>query len=161
MDASEDTLVIAQQPAQTPRVASETNGVGLRDTRDLFVRPCRLLALRFIRRSAASYLLLRQKRSRCHRRETHDCMHGCPDRPGPGTAARLIGAPSPALARSWGGLCCVGHPGFVAFAAVAPTIPVTVPTFSAVTSRPFGGSTSGGRGGTGAAGLSVMPNISI
>jgi hypothetical protein len=29
------------------------------------------------------------------------------------TAARLNGAPSPALARSWGGLCGVGHPGFV------------------------------------------------
>jgi hypothetical protein len=25
--------------------------------------------------------------------------------------SRLIGAPSPALARSWGGLCSVGHPG--------------------------------------------------
>jgi hypothetical protein len=32
------------------------------------------------------------------------------------------------------------HPGFVAFAAVAPTIPMTVPIFSAVTSRQFGGS---------------------
>jgi hypothetical protein len=37
----------------------------------------------------------------------------------------------------------VGHPGFVAFAAVAPTIPMTVPIFSAVMSRQFGGSTSG------------------
>ena len=62
----------------------------------------------------------------------------------PVAGARLIGAPSPALARSWGGLCGVGHPGFVAFAAVAPTIPMTVPIRSAVTSRPFGGSTSGG-----------------
>jgi hypothetical protein len=35
---------------------------------------------------------------------------------------RLIGASSPALARSWGGLCGVGHPGFVAFAAVAKAI---------------------------------------
>jgi hypothetical protein len=33
-----------------------------------------------------------------------------------------------------GGLCGVGHPSFVAFAgAVAPTIPMTVPIFSAVT----------------------------
>jgi hypothetical protein len=31
----------------------------------------------------------------------------------------------------------------------APTIPIMVPAFSAVTSRQFGGSTSGGRGDTG------------
>jgi hypothetical protein len=30
-----------------------------------------------------------------------------------GPSGRLIGAPSPALARPWGGLCGVGHPGFV------------------------------------------------
>ena len=36
-------------------------------------------------------------------------------------------APSPALARSWAGPWGVGHPGFVAFAAVAPMIPMTVP----------------------------------
>ena len=47
--------------------------------------------------------------------------------------ARVNGAPSPTLARSWGGLRGVGHPGIVAFAAVAPTIPMTVPIFSAVT----------------------------
>jgi hypothetical protein len=35
---------------------------------------------------------------------------------------------------------CVGHPGFVPLAAaVASTIPMTVPIFSAVTSRKFGG----------------------
>jgi hypothetical protein len=43
-----------------------------------------------------------------------------------------------------GDLCGVGHPGFVAFAAVAPTIPMTVPTFS-VASLQFGGSCSGSR----------------
>jgi hypothetical protein len=40
------------------------------------------------------------------------------------------------LARAGG----VGHPGFVAFAAVAPTVPP-------FRSRKLGGSTSGGRGG--------------
>jgi hypothetical protein len=40
-------------------------------------------------------------------------------------------------------------------AAVAPIIPMTVPIFSAVTSRQFGGNTSGTRGGVGAV-LSVM-----
>jgi hypothetical protein len=40
----------------------------------------------------------------------------------------------PALARFWGSLCGVGHPGFVAFAAVAPMIPMTVPR--AITSAP-------------------------
>jgi hypothetical protein len=40
--------------------------------------------------------------------------------------ARLIGAPSPAQARPRASLCGVGHPGFVAFAPVAPTIPMTV-----------------------------------
>jgi len=39
-----------------------------------------------------------------------------------------------------GDLSSVGHPGFVPFpAAVAPTIAMTVPTRSAVTSRKFGG----------------------
>jgi hypothetical protein len=61
----------------------------------------------------------------------------------PAAPAQANGAPSPALARSWRGLCGVGHPGFVAFAAVAPTIPMTVPTVSAVTARKFGGSCSG------------------
>jgi hypothetical protein len=59
----------------------------------------------------------------------------------PETSPGRNSAPSFALARSRGGLSGVGHPGFVAFAAVAPTIPMTVPTFSAVTSRKFGGST--------------------
>jgi hypothetical protein len=49
----------------------------------------------------------------------------------------------------------VGHPGFVAFAAVAPMIPMTVPTFSAVTSRQLAGSTNGFRGGVGS-GLSTF-----
>jgi hypothetical protein len=39
-----------------------------------------------------------------------------------------------------------------------PRSPPTVPTFSAVTSRKFGGNTRGGRGGVGA-GLSVMLSI--
>jgi hypothetical protein len=53
---------------------------------------------------------------------------------------RVTGAPSPALARSWGGLCRVGHPGFVPLpAAVAPTIAMKVwPTVMvpALTHRP-------------------------
>jgi hypothetical protein len=57
---------------------------------------------------------------------------------------RLIGAPSPALARSWGGLCGVGHPGFVPLpAAVAPTITVMVPVRSADLSTQFSGSLQG------------------
>jgi hypothetical protein len=68
--------------------------------------------------------------------------------------APLIGAPSCAI---WGCLSGVGHPGFVAFAATAPTITTTVPTRSAVTSRQFGGSTSGGRGGQ----LHVVRDIAI
>jgi hypothetical protein len=49
--------------------------------------------------------------------------------------ARLNSASSPALARSWRGLCGVGHPGFIPFPApVAPTIPMTVPR--AITSAP-------------------------
>jgi hypothetical protein len=51
---------------------------------------------------------------------------------------------------------CVGRPGFVAFAAVAPMIPMTVPIRSAVTSRRFGGSRSGSRGS--GSGLSVTVN---
>jgi hypothetical protein len=56
----------------------------------------------------------------------------------------------------------VGHPGFVPFAAVAPLIPMTVPNFSAVTSRQFGGRTSprdemeGCLGGVVVVGLSVI-----
>jgi hypothetical protein len=65
------------------------------------------------------------------------------------SCARLNGTPS-----RLSGLCSVGHPSFVAFA-VAPMIPMTVPTFSAVTSRKFGGSTSGCRGGE-VVGLSVV-----
>jgi hypothetical protein len=57
-----------------------------------------------------------------------------------------------------GRLCGAGHPGFVAFAAVAPMIPMTVPIRSAVMSRAFGGDRSGSRGGVGA-GLSVMFSI--
>jgi hypothetical protein len=68
-------------------------------------------------------------------------------RPGGNKPARLNGAPRPAMARSWGVLCSVGHPGFVAFAAVAPMIPMTVPIFSAVTSMQFADSRSGSRGG--------------
>jgi hypothetical protein len=71
------------------------------------------LALRFIRRSAASYLLLRQKRSRCH---SNSPWHPRLIRPRRRRIARwLNGAPSPALARSWGRsmqcqssrLCCL------------------------------------------------------
>jgi hypothetical protein len=70
------------------------------------------VALRFIRRSAASYLLLRQKRS------WRGPIDTIPDR----RSAR----PAPPW-RDPGRLCSVGHPGFVAFAPVAPTIPMTVP----------------------------------
>jgi len=56
----------------------------------------------------------------------------------------------------------VGHPGFAPFpAAVAPTIPMTVPTFSAVTSRKFGGNTSGGRGGEPAVWLHIVGDYAI
>jgi hypothetical protein len=64
--------------------------------------------------------------------------------PCPGNAARgpagLNGAPSPALARSWGGLCGVCHPpGFVSLsAAVAPTITVMVPPSHHRPERLFG-----------------------
>jgi hypothetical protein len=65
--------------------------------------------------------IMRQKRSPCHCRDTIPPL----DRVRPAPPWRDPG----------GGLCGVGHPGFVAFAAVAPMIPMTVPIFSAVTSR--------------------------
>jgi hypothetical protein len=103
-----------------------------------------LLALRFIRRSAASYLLLKPIAVMMSPQIAGGSPTDAPETPPHvGKPAGVNGAPSPALARSWGGLCGVGHPGFVGFAAVAPTIPMTVPTFSAVTSRQFGGSCKG------------------
>jgi hypothetical protein len=66
-----------------------------------------------------------------------------PDRHDSGLLGGLCGfgggrtAPGCWRSRSW---ACFG------FGAVAPTIATTVPTFSAVTSRKFGGSTSGWRG---------------
>jgi hypothetical protein len=55
-----------------------------------------------------------------------------------------------------GRLCGVGHPGFVAFAAVAPTTPMTVPACSCVVSRQFGGSTYGGTSVSGAGSIFPM-----
>jgi hypothetical protein len=60
---------------------------------------------------------------------------------------RRVNAPNPALARSRGRLCGGGHPGFAAFAAVAPTITMTVPVRSSVLSMQLGRSWRGGRGG--------------